>query len=218
MARPTLTITSKNYGSWSLRGWFLCRLAGLDFDEVQQDAADPATRAELLLLSSSFRVPWLHLDGIDAWDTLAIAELLHERFPEAQLYPADPAARAHCRSVCGEMHAGFANLRSALPMNIRARFGNFPVWSAARGDIDRIVEIWHKCLAASGGPWLFGERPTAADAMYAPVCTRFVTYGIEVDPVLERYCTTVLGHPAMREWIAAAEAEHDAIEELDAEF
>ena len=134
------------------------------------------------------------------------------------MYPADPAARAHCRSVCGEMHAGFANLRSALPMNIRARFGNFPVWSAARGDIDRIVEIWHKCLAASGGPWLFGERPTAADAMYAPVCTRFVTYGIEVDPVLERYCTTVLGHPAMREWIAAAEAEHDAIEELDAEF
>jgi glutathione S-transferase len=218
MARATLTITSKNYGSWSLRGWLLCKLAGLDFDELQQDAADPATRAELLLLSSSFRVPWLHVDGIDAWDTLAIAELLHERFPDAQLYPSDPAARAHCRSVCGEMHAGFANLRSALPMNIRARFTGFPVWSAARGDIDRIFEIWHKCLAASGGPWLFGERPTVADAMFAPVCTRFVTYGIDLDQVMRRYCTTVLEHPAMREWILAAEAEHDAIEELDAEF
>lgn len=218
MARPTLTITSKNYGSWSLRGWLLCRFAGLDFDEISYDAADPAMRAELLLLSSSFRVPWLHLDGIDAWDTLAIAELLHERFPEAQLYPADVPARAHCRSVCGEMHAGFANLRSALPMNIRARFTDFPVWSAARVDIDRIFEIWHKCLAVSGGPWLFGARPTVADAMYAPVCTRFATYGVELDDVLARYCATVLDHPAVREWITAAEAEEDAIEELDAEF
>ncbi len=218
MARATLTITSKNYGSWSLRGWLLCRFAGLEFDEISHDAADPAMRAELLLLSSSFRVPWLHLDGIDAWDTLAIAELLHERFPEAQLYPTDLAARAHCRSVCGEMHAGFANLRSALPMNIRARFVNFPVWSAARLDIDRIFEIWHKCLAVSGGPWLFGARPSVADAMYAPVCTRFVTYGVELDERLAEYCTTVMDHPAMREWIAAANAEEDTIEELDAEF
>jgi glutathione S-transferase len=218
MARATLTITTKNYGSWSMRGWLLCRFAGLDFDEIQHDATDPAMRAELLLLSSSFRVPWLHLDGVDAWDTLAIAELLHERFPDAGIFPADAAARSHCRSVCGEMHAGFANLRSALPMNIRARFIDFPVWSAARADIDRIREIWHKCLVSRGGPWLFGTRPTAADAMFAPVCTRFATYGIELDPVLSQYLSTVLAHPAVREWVAAAENEADVIEELDVEF
>jgi glutathione S-transferase len=218
MARATLMITTKNYGSWSMRGWLLCRFAGLEFEEIQADSGDPAMRAELLLLSSSVRVPWLHLDGVDAWDTLAIAELLDERFPEAGLFPADPKARAHCRSVCGEMHAGFANMRSALPMNIRARFRNFPVWSAARADVERVQEIWHKCLASSGGPWLFGARPTVADAMYAPVCTRFVTYGIELDPLLAQYSATVLAHPAVREWIAAAETEADIIEELDVEF
>ena len=218
MTKPTLTITSKNYGAWSLRGWLLCKLAGLDFDEVQQDAADPATRAELLLLSSSFRLPWLRIDGSDIWDTMAMAEELNERFPEAGLLPKDPAQRAHCRSICGEMHAGFANLRSALPMNVRARYERFPIWSAARTDIARICEIWQKCLDANGGPYLFGDTPTMADAMYAPVCARFVTYGVELNGILSKYCQTMLGHPAMREWVESADAEPTSIEELDAEF
>jgi glutathione S-transferase len=218
MTRPTLTIASKNYGAWSLRGWLLCKLAGLDFDEVHQDAEDPATRAELLLLASSFRVPALRIDGADIWDTIALAEELNERFPEAGLLPGDPAKRAHCRSICGEMHSGFANLRSALPMNIRARYEHFPVWSAARTDIARIREIWQECLEASGGPYLFGDHPTMADAMYAPVCTRFVTYGVEMNGILAKYCSTILGMPAMCEWIEAAEGEPNSIEELDAEF
>ncbi len=218
MTRPRLTIASKNYGSWSLRGWLLCKFAGLDFDEIQQDPSDPATRAELLLLAPSFRVPSLYIDGVVIGDTLAIAEELNERFPAAGLLPSDPQARAHCRTISGEMHSGFANLRSALPMNLRARYERFPVWSAARTDIARICEIWQNCLGSSGGPYLFGDTPTIADAMYAPVCTRFVTYGVDVSDVLSKYCQTVLGHPAMREWIDAAEAEPTTIVELDAEF
>lgn len=218
MARPTLTITSKNYGAWSLRGWLLCKLAGLDFDEITLDADDPAMRAELLLLAPSFRVPSLHIDGVEIWDTLAIAEELNERFPKARILPTDPAERAHCRSICGEMHSGFANMRSALPMNLRARYDHFPVWSAARTDIARIREIWQECLEASGGPFLYGDMPTMADAMYAPVCSRFVTYGVEMNGILAKYCTTVLELPAMVEWIASAESEPEHIEELDAEF
>src|SRR5215467_2359266 len=116
----TLTISSKNYSSWSLRGWLLCRLAGLDFEEKRVSADDPATRAELLLLSPSFLVPALEHDGVTVWDTLSIAEYLHEMRPDAGMLPADRATRAHCRSVSGEMHNGFFNLRSALPMNLKA--------------------------------------------------------------------------------------------------
>ena len=218
MATATLTITTKNYGSWSLRGWLLCRFAGLDFVEHQLDPDDPATRAELLLLASSFRVPSLQIGDVLLWDTLAIAEELNERFPGAGLLPADPVDRAYCRSVCGEMHSGFANLRSALPMNLRASYDHFPVWSAARADIARVCEIWDECLERSGGPYLFGRTPTMADAMYAPVCTRFVTYGVELNATLTQYCRTVLAHPAMKEWYAAAAEEPVSIQELDAEF
>jgi glutathione S-transferase len=125
MDRPKLTIASKNYGAWSLRGWLLCRLAGLDFDEITVSPDDPATRAELLLLSPSFLVPSLTTGKIKVWDTLAIAEYLNELFPEADLLPRDPVARAHCRSISGEMHSGFANLRSALPMNLKAHYPGF---------------------------------------------------------------------------------------------
>ncbi len=218
MNRPTLTIASKNYGAWSLRGFLLCRFAGLDFDEVQQDPDDPDIRAELLLLSPSMRVPSLEIDGVRIWDTLAIGEYLNERFPEANLLPADPILRAHCRSISGEMHAGFANLRAALPMNLRAKFQSFPVWSAVRSDIARVCEIWTECLERYGGPFLFGYNLSIADAMYAPVCTRFRTYGIEVTPLLSAYCDRIIDLPAMREWSFAAEAEPEHIEELDAEF
>ena len=173
MAKATLAIASKNYGSWSLRGWLLCKMAGLEFDEVMASSDDPSTRAELLLLSPSFLVPRLTHDGVKIWDTLAIAEYLSELKPGAGLLPKDQAARARCRSISGEMHSGFSNLRSALPMNLKAHYPGFKIWLGAQADIDRITAIWRECLAESDGPFLFGKKPCVADAMFAPVCTRF---------------------------------------------
>src|SRR5215469_4804581 len=177
MSDTVLTISSKNYSSWSLRGWLLCRMAGLEFREELLSSDDPSARAELLMLAPSFLVPRLTHNGIKIWDTLAIAEYLHEVYPEAGLLPRDARARTHCRAVSGEMHSGFANLRSALPMNLKARYTNFKLWAGAQPDIDRVLEIWRECLKRYDGPYLFGEAPTLADAMYAPVCTRFLTYG-----------------------------------------
>ncbi|HUC51001.1 MAG TPA: glutathione S-transferase family protein [Xanthobacteraceae bacterium] len=218
MSKATLTIASKNYGSWSLRGWLLCKMAGLDFEERAVSTDDPSTRAELLLLSPSFLVPCLVHDGLKIWDTLAIAEYLHEIAPEAGLLPADRAQRAHCRSICGEMHSGFSNLRSALPMNIKAHFPGFKSWAGARGDIERITAIWREALSEYGGPYLFGAAACAADAMYAPVCSRFATYDVAVDSRSTDYCNTIMAHPLMQDWIAAAKIEPDELEELDVEF
>src|SRR5664279_2165000 len=206
MAKAALTIASKNYGSWSLRGWLLCKLAGLDFNEQPVGSDDPSTRAELLLLSPSFLVPCLTHDGIKIWDTLAIAEYLNEVKPKAGLLPADRAARAHCRAVCGEMHSGFSALRSALPMNLKRVFPGHKVWARAVGDIERVTTIWQECLASYGGPFLFGRR-TMADAMYAPVVTRFVTYDVKLDRVCATYGKHVLAMPEMVEWAAAAKQE-----------
>jgi glutathione S-transferase len=218
MSKATLTITSKNYGAWSLRGWLLCKMAGLDFDERILESDEPSTRAELLLLAPSFRVPCLSIDGLEIWDTLAIGEYLHELRPEAGILPEEPGARAHCRSVSGEMHSGFANLRSALPMNVRAHHEDFKIWSGVQADIDRITTIWEECLATYGGPFLFGESPTMADAMYAPVCSRFRTYGIELNGSLQRYRDRILSLPWLEEWIADSHEEPHSIEELENDF
>jgi len=214
----SLTISSKNYSSWSLRGWLLCKLAGLEFSEKPVPSDDPSTRAALLLLSPSFLVPCLRHDGVTVWDTLAIAEYLHEFRPEAGLFPKDRVARAHCRAVSGEMHSGFSNLRSALPMNLKAHYPNFKVWAGVTADIERVTAIWRDCLDTYGGPYLFGDKVTVADAMYAPVCTRFKTYDVKLDPVSSAYCERMLQLPAMQEWMAAAQSEPDDVEELDAEF
>ena len=218
MPHATLTINSRNYGAWSLRGWLLCKLAGLDVDVISVPSTDESSRAELMLLSPSFLVPCLRHGDVEVWDTLAIAEYVHELMPEAELFPTGPAARARCRSICGEMHSGFVNLRSALPMNLKARHSGFPMWAGAQADVDRILAIWRDCLIAYGGPYLFGARPTAADAMYAPVCTRFRTYDVKLDPDAAAYCETILGLPAMKEWAELAATEPDEIEELDVEF
>ena len=218
MAQAVLTISSKNYSSWCLRGWLLCRMAGLDFEEEIISASDPSARAELLLLSPSFLVPALTHKGVKVWDTLAIAEYLHEQFPAAGLLPKDPAARAHCRAIAGEMHSGFTNLRSALPMNLKSSYPGFKVWAGAQADIDRITSIWRDYLKQYGGPYLFGRSPTLADAMYAPVATRFQTYDVALDRISSDYCDSVLNLPDMLEWIEAAKAEPDAVEELEAEF
>ena len=217
MAQASLTISSRNYSSWSLRGWLLCKFAGLAFDTVMLPLDDADARAELLLLSPSFLTPCLTYEGAQVWDTLAIAEFLNEILPDAGLLPADRAERARCRSICGEMHSGFANLRAALPMNLKARHPGFKVWAGAQSDIDRITTIWREQLAASAGPFLFGEL-TMADAMYAPVCTRFYTYDVALDRTCAAYRDRVLGLPFMGEWAAAAVQEPDEVEELDVEF
>lgn len=218
MTTAVLTISSKNYGAWALRGWLCARLAGLTFTEHVISPDDPAMKAEMLLLSSSMLVPSLQHKGITVWDTLAIAEYLNEIKPKAHLLPADVAARAHCRAICGEMHSGFASLRGSLPMNIKAHFPAFKIWSRAQADIDRIVAIWTECLSRYGGPYLFGKTPCMADAMYAPVVTRFLTYDVALDPVCAAYCQHIMALPAMQEWVAAAKQEPDDIDELDAEF
>ena len=217
MAEAKLTLISKNYGSWSLRGWLLAKFAKLDFDEVIIPPDDPSARAEIMLLSPSFLVPSLTHNGVTVWDTLAIAEYLHEIKPKAHLLPADRAARAHCRAICGEMHSGFSALRSALPMNIKAHYPGHKVWARAEADIVRIASIWRDCLARYGGPYLFGKL-SMADAMYAPVCTRFRTYDVKLDALCTGYCEKILALPQMLEWIEAAKQEPDDIDEFDIEF
>ena len=196
----------------------MARFAGLSFKEEMVEQDDAGARAELLLLAPSVRVPRLTHGDISVWDTLAIGEYLNELKPKAGLLPADPAARAHCRSICGEMHSGFSALRSALPMNLKARFPDFTVWSRANGDIERVTEIWRDCLTRYGGPYLFGARRSLADAMYAPVATRFLTYDVPLDEACAGYCQTIMTMPEMGEWIAAAKLEPDDIEELEVEF
>jgi len=218
MAKTTLSISSKNYSSWSLRGWLLAKFAKLPFDEVIVPPDDANARKELLLLSPSILVPCLTHNGIRVWDTLAIAEYLNEVKPASGLMPKQREARARCRSICGEMHSGFSSLRSALPMNLKAHFPGHKIWARAVGDIDRIAIIWRECLRDYGGPYLFGAKRCMADAMYAPVATRFVTYDVKLDTRCAAYTKTIMAMPEMQAWIAAAKLEHEDIDELDMEF
>ncbi len=218
MAEAKLTISSKNYSSWSLRGWLLTTFSGLDFDEEVLPPDDPAARSELLLLSPSMLVPCLRHDGLVIWNNLAIGEYLNEVRPEAGLLPDDRMRRARCRSISGEMHSGFAPLRAALPMNLKGDVPGFRVWARAQADLDRVFAIWRDCLDLFGGPYLMGGRRSMADAMFAPVVTRLKTYHVPTDEACQRYCDTVLAMPAMREWYAAALAEPADIEELEVEF
>ena len=218
MSKATLTISSRNYSSWSLRGWLLTKFSGLPFDAIEVPIDTPGVRAEILLLSPSILVPCLQHDDIKIWDTLAIAEYLNEVCPQAGLLPSDRAARAHCRAICGEMHSGFSALRGALPMNLKAHFPGFRVWSRAQADIERVLEIWRDCLARYGGPFLFGEDQSEADAMYAPVVTRLLTYDVPLDDDIKPFCARILELPEMRAWIAAAQEETEEIDELDVEF
>ena len=218
MTEATLLISSKNYSSWSLRGFLLAKLSGIDFGEEHVSPDDKRAREELLMRTSSILVPCLIHDGVSVWDTLAIAEYLNERFPQAQMLPKEKVARARCRSISGEMHSGFAALRSSLPMNLRFHKAGFTVWSSAQADIDRITAIWRECLSTWKGPFLFGKQPTIADAMYAPVVTRFLSYDVAVGPVCLDYCNTIMNWAPMKEWIAGAREEPQEIIELDLDF
>jgi glutathione S-transferase len=217
-AVATLSLSSKNYSSWSLRGWLMVRFAGLEFEEVMVSPDDADVRKELLLLAPSIRVPALTHDGAKVWNTLAIAQYLNDIKPEAGLLPDDRIARAHCRSVSGEMNSGFANMRASLPMNLKARHPGYKVWAGAQPDIDRVIEIWTECLETYGGPFLFGKKRGMADAMFAPVVTRFLTYDVKLNKPCILYCKTIMDMPEMKEWVAAAKAEPDDIEELDMDF
>lgn len=189
----------------------------MEFEEQPVALDDLEARQELLLLSPSVRVPRLTHGAVVVWDTLAIGEYLNEIAPEAKLLPADQAARAHCRAISGEIHSGFYNLRSALPMNLKAQHKAYKIFSGARGDIERIKTIWSECLDQYGGPFLFGSV-SVADAMYAPVCTRFQTYAVQLDDRLAVYRDRILALPFMQEWAASARAEPEEMIELEVEF
>ncbi len=213
MSRLTIVIGNKNYSSWSLRGWLMVKQTGAPFDEVRVVLDTPTTRADLLRHSPSGRVPVLHDGDVTVWDTLAICEYLAERFPAAGLWPDDRAARARARTVAAEMHAGFAALRDAMPMNCRAHLPGKGRGPGVQDDIDRIAELWRDCRErhGAGGDMLFGDF-CAADAMFAPVASRFMTYQVDLDPVSRAYVDAIGSLPAMTEWVAAARAETERIE------
>jgi glutathione S-transferase len=215
-----LYIGNKNYSSWSMRPWVLLRQAGIPFEEVMVrfDAFDPgsAFKRTLNAVTPVGKVPVLEDDGFAVWDTLAIAEYLAEKFPEKQLWPADARARARARSVCAEMHSGFAGLRSACAMNIEAHLPEVGAIAlrdkpAVRADLDRLVAMWTELLAASGGPMLFGEF-SIADAYYAPVATRIKTYALPVPAPVTAYIDRLLALPGVKAWMDDALAEHDFVD------
>jgi glutathione S-transferase len=217
MAEFTIYIGNKNYSSWSLRGWLMLKQAGAPFAEVLIPLRDATTRSEIMRHSPSGRVPALRHGDVTVWDSLAIGEYLAEIFPERRLWPEDPRARAMARAVSAEMHSGFSALRSHLPMNMRSSFPNRGVTPEAQADINRITAAWRDCRKrfAEGGAFLFGNL-TIADAMYAPVVSRFRTYKIELDEEAQRYGEAVWALPALQEWLAAARNEPMIIE--DSEF
>lgn len=218
MTQATLLISSKNYSSWSLRGFLLAKLSGISFSEKKASPDDTGVKDELLLKASSILVPCLIDGNISIWDTIAIAEYLNEKFPNAGMLPKEPVARARCRSISGEMHSGFAALRSALPMNLRFYKPNFTIWSSAQEDINRIVTIWQDCLTSWKGPFLFGAAPTIADCMYAPVVTRFKSYDVGLNTLCQNYCDTILAWEPVQAWIEDAKSEPEEIIELDLDF
>jgi glutathione S-transferase len=212
MADFTLVIGNKNYSSWSLRGWLMAKIAGIEFDEVMIPLDLPETQAAIRKQSPSGKVPVLLHRGLAVWESLAIAEYLNDLHPESGLWPAAEAARAHARSISAEMHAGFIELRNNMPMNIRASYPGKGMTPAVRADIERIQSLWRDCRKRFAGAadkddgFLFGPI-SAADAMYAPVVTRLRTFGVKLDSDTDAYCETVLAWPAMKEWIDAAKHE-----------
>jgi glutathione S-transferase len=222
MADFTVVIGNKNYSSWSLRGWLMARIAGIDFEEVLIPLDLPDTAASIKKHSPSGKVPALVHRGLTVWESLSIAEYLNDLKPEAGLWPASASARAHARSISAEMHAGFAELRSNMPMNIRSSYPGKGMTPAVRADIERITGLWRDCRKRFAGAapkddgFLFGAIG-AADAMYAPVVTRLRTFDVKMDSDAEAYCAAVMAYPAMKEWVDAAKNEPWLIEsaELD---
>jgi glutathione S-transferase len=212
----TLIVGNKNYSSWSLRPWLAMKQAGLAFDEIRVLLNRPDTRAQILRYTPSGRVPCLVDGALAVWDSMAICEYVNEQYAAGSLWPRDVAQRARARSIAAEMHSGFAALRTHLSMDIRGRNPERGAMAMARpdvgADVARIESIWTDCLAASSGPFLFGGF-SIADAFYAPVVTRFRTYAIALPARLSAYSDAVLALPAMQEWVAAAAAEPETLDD-----
>lgn len=213
--RPVLVMGSKNYSSWSLRPWLFARHTGYAVDERVIQFADPDYQAQIAALSSSRRVPVLLVAGNPVWESIAICEFIAE--VSGRGLPRNPVARARCRSIAAEMHAGFAALREQCPMNVRAGPVRVPPTAELAADIARIDQLWSDCRRefGNGGPWLFGEF-SLADAMYAPVCFRFATYGASLSELAQAYLGHVLADPDMRDWAEACRIEGHPLPQVDA--
>ena len=208
MSEFTIVLGNKAYSSWSLRGWLPLKLCGADFSEIVIPLRQSDSKERMLKASAAGKVPVLKTaDGAIA-DSLAIAEYLAERFPDAGLWPRDPWARAMARSVTAEMHSSFPSLRGECPMDVRSHHQGRQLSEATRQDVARICEIWRDCRANFGstGDFLFGGF-TIADAFYAPVVSRFVTYGVDLDPICSAYRDAVMARPEMQAWIEAGRSE-----------
>ncbi len=212
MTNLTLVIGNKNYSSWSLRSWLAMQQAGLEFEEIYIPLYTPESPAQIRQYSPAGKVPVLRHGAVTVWDSLAILEYLSEQFSQLPWLPSQPQPRAIARSICAEMHAGFHALRHSMPMNIRASHPGEGMTDAVAADIHRITTIWRDCRKTYGtkGDFLFGAF-SLADAMYAPVVSRFTTYAVSLDPVCRHYADAILSLPAMQDWIAAAKAETETI-------
>lgn len=214
---PKLVIGNKNYSSWSMRPWLAARAGNIAFDEVFIPLyTGDADKQRILSFTRSGKVPVLVDGDVTVWDSLAIIEYLAERFPEARLWPEDPARRANARSVSAEMHSGFAALRNECGMNLHRPVRAIALSNEARADIARVQQIWSECRERYGkfGPFLFGAF-SGADAMFAPVVHRFRTYAIAVAPEVQAYMDTMMSLPAFQEWTRAALAETIIIEKFE---
>jgi glutathione S-transferase len=198
-----LIIGNKNYSSWSFRPWIGMKAVGIAFEERVISLNDPEFKRAIAPVSQNGKVPALDDDGVHVWESLAILEYLAEKFPHAGLWPADPSARAHARAVAAEMHGGFAALRGECPMNFWRPVKRRELSADALADVARIDAMWSECRLRYGGPFLFGAFG-AADAMYAPVVSRFYTYAVEVGERSRAYMDAVMALPAWREWKEAA--------------
>ena len=203
-----LTIGDRNLSSWSMRAWLAVVVSGAEFDEEIIRLDRPDSLAKLAERSPTVQVPILRHGELVVWDSLAICEYMADLHPDARLWPEDVHRRAHARAVSAEMHSGFATLRRELPMNVARRLPAPTLSTEARAELDRVLALMVECRTRSGthGPYLFGHF-SIADCMYAPMVTRFSTYGIEVPDSIDRYRTILYARPAMQRWIAAAEDE-----------
>lgn len=213
---PLLVIGNRNYSSWSLRPWLLLRHSGVAFDELRLSLDTPGFHAEIGKWSATRTVPVLHDDGLVVHDSLAICEYANERWLDGRGWPADLQARARARAAAAEMHSGFRALRMQLPMNCRRKPDGYRWDAHAQADIDRIQQLWRELRAdfAEGGDFLCGGFGIV-DAMFAPVVMRFGGYGVAMDDNARRYAQAITALPAMREWLAAAEAEPERIAATD---
>lgn len=207
----TLAVGTKNWSSWSLRGWLPVKLSGLSFEEQCVQLRHDDTEVEVKKISPSGLVPLLTVEDEPArfqvWDSLAIAEFMAELAPDARLWPKDRTQRAKARAVAAEMHSGFAALRQQYPMDFARHRPGIAPEPATQKAIDRIVRVWEDCLSDSNGPFLFGDDFGNADAFYAPVVSRFRTYDVALSPDAQAYAGRVWAHPLMQDWLRAAEDE-----------